>query len=372
MEQVKVLQVIGSMNIGGAETMLMNIYRNIDRERVHFDFVVQVNEPAAFDEEIESMGGKIYRCPRFNGINYFEYKKWWKQFFVRHNGEYSVIHGHIGSSSALYLKEGKSSGCFTVAHSHNTYGRLCIKNVLFRIAVYNTRYIADYFFACSKAAGKERFGRKIVDDADRFMLVNNAVDTEKFDFSEAYRNDIRDEFGISGDAVLFGHIGRFDEQKNHAFLIEIFHGIYKKEPKARLILVGDGKNRRETEKRALALNMEKAVVFAEIRSDVNKIIQAMDVFLLPSLYEGFPLVLVEAQTSGLPCLISDKVPRECILAEDIITVLSLSDSVEKWADAALKAAKTKRSGKRKLMLEKGFDVKETAERMENFYVEKSK
>ena len=358
---VRVLHVVGVMNRGGAETMIMNIYRKIDRAKVQFDFVENTFEKALFDDEIKKLGGRIYNCPHFNGINFFRYKEWWKDFFEQHRNEYHIIHGHIGSTASIYLKEAKKNGLYTIAHSHSSGTDHSLHSKLYSILSYNTRNIADWFFACSQAAGIDRYGKTVV-HANNYKVLNNAIDTDTFKFDESLRYKIRKEFDFE-KSIVIGHIGRLISVKNHHFLFDIFRNIKQKITNVKLICVGDGDLRENLINYAKRLGVSEDVVFTGIRSDVNELIQAMDFFVFPSLYEGLPVTLVETQTSGLPCVISDKVPPESILTENLITVMKLEQSAEEWADHIISRVNE--------IKEKGFDIAETSKWLEEFYLEKS-
>lgn len=366
---IRVLQVIGSMNRGGAETMIMNLYRNINREKVQFDFVECGSEPAAFDNEIQALGGRIFHCPRYNGKNHFTYVKWWDDFFETHADEYGIVHGHIGSTAAIYLKIAKKFGLFTIAHSHNTRTQVNLNEIIYAIYSYPVRFIADQHFACSKAAGVSRYGRKTGNDPRRCIILNNAINTDAFRFSKSERDVMRDRLRIS-DKIVIGHVGRFSEQKNHSFLLQVFKNLVSKMPNAVLLLVGDGTLRSSIEKYIADNNLSKNVILAGVQSSVSPYYQAMDVFLFPSLYEGLPVTLVEAQTSGLPCVISDKVPRESILASDLVTIQRLNQSPEQWADHVLMRLKEQRTDHSEVIKSCGYDIFETAKWLEGFYLDK--
>lgn len=370
-EPIRVLHVIGIMNRGGAETMIMNLYRNIDRTKVQFDFVENSFEPAAFDEEIRALGGRIYHCPHYNGKNHFQYKKWWNDFFAEHAGEYGIIHGHIGSTAAIYLKIARRFGLFTIAHSHNVRTQLNVREIIYAIYSYPVRFIADQCFACSKAAGISRYGQKIGNDSGRCIVFHNAIDTEQFHFDPSERNAMRTRLRVNGRIVI-GHVGRFSEQKNHGFLLRVFHNIVAKAPNAVLLLVGDGALREKIETYITDHGLRENVILTGIQNDVAPYYQAMDVFLFPSLYEGLPVTLVEAQTSGLPCVISDMVPGESILAPDLVTVQSLEQSAEQWADHVLARLQGERTDHSDVIKLCGYDISETAKWLEGFYFDKCK
>ena len=364
---IRVLQVTGVMNRGGAETMIMNLYRKIDRSKIQFDFVENSLERAAYDDEIESLGGKIYRCPHFTGKNYFQYKKWWKVFFQQHIGEYNIIHGHIGSTATIYLKEAKKSGIYTIAHSHNTNPGFSVGSLLYRAMSFPTRYIADFFFGCSDEAGIDRFGKRVA-HSSCYKTFHNAIDTESFKYDNLVRDQVRAELGIKSDDIVIGHIGRFEKQKNHSFLIDVFDCCKKHNDNCKLLLVGDGYLREECEKRIKQLHLNEDTFFTGVRSDVNRLLQGMDIFVFPSLFEGLPVTLVEVQASGLPCVISDKVPSESIMTKDLVTVKRLDESSEEWAEHIIKRTGEERVSRTDDIIAKGYDISKTSKELMDFYM----
>ena len=367
-EPIRILQVIGIMNRGGAESMIMNLYRNIDRAKVQFDFVENSLEHAAYDDEILSLGGRIFRCPHFTGKNYFQYKKWWEKFFREHASEYHVIHGHIGSTASIYLGIAKKHGLFTIAHSHSSGTDHSIRSTLYALVSFRTRFIADYFFACSEVAGIDRFGKSTTQQ-NNYRVLCNAIDTPLFRYNAAIRKEMRHQLDIQNE-FLVGHIGRFTIAKNHTFLLDIFKAIADAKSDIRFILVGDGAIRSEMEDKAEKLGIKDRIIFTGVRSDVNRLMQAIDVFVFPSLFEGLPVTLVEAQASGLPCVISDKVPQESILTKKLVTVKRLEDSPKEWAEHIISRLSEVRNDHSEEIKEKGYDVKQTAKWLEEFYLEK--
>lgn len=367
-EPMRVLQVIGIMDRGGAEAMIMNLYRNIDRSKIQFDFVENENNGAFFDEEILDLGGKIYHCPRFNGKNIFSYQRWWKAFFDEHK-EFKIVHGHIGSTATFYLKEAKKHGLVTIAHSHNTRSQGW-KQLFYDVLSYPVRNIANHLFMCSLQAGIDRYGESAV--KKKGCLFPNAINTKEFCFNEDMRSRKREEMGFSTDNLLVGHIGRFVEQKNHLFLLEIFKEIVAFNRNAILLLVGDGPLRKDIEEKINALNLQGKVVLLGLRSDVNELLALMDVLVFPSKYEGLPVTLVEAQCNGLPCVISQNIPPDSILIKELAHTLSLEDSPAVWAKTALNCTCEDRASYAEKVKEAGYDVAESAKRLEEFYLEKAR
>ena len=367
---IRVLHVIGIMDRGGAETMIMNLYRHIDRDKVQFDFVENENDGAYFDDEIRSLGGQIYHCPRFTGKNYSAYKKWWKHFFDTHN-ECSVVHGHIGSTAAFYLEEAGKHGIVTIAHSHSA-GMKDMKQFFYDILSYPTRNIANYLFMCSRQAGISRYGEQAISDPGRAFLVPNAIDTEVFRYDRDIATEKRHELAISDDVFVIGHVGRFIDAKNHSFLLDIFKEIINVHSSSRLLIVGDGALRHAIEEKIAVLGLEEKVILTGMRSDVNELMMAMDILVFPSLYEGLPVSLVEAQCTGLPCVISDKVPSDSILIPELVKVRSLNDTAAEWAETAINCRCEDRIACADKVKGVGFDIEESAKWLEEFYLEKAR
>jgi glycosyltransferase involved in cell wall biosynthesis len=364
-EKIRVLQVFGQMNVGGAETMIMNIYYNIDRSRLQFDFVVHTEEKCYFDNKIMSMGGMIYHIPRYNGKNHFQYIKIWKNFFKKHP-EYKIIHGHIRSTAAIYLKIAKNFGLITISHSHSTsygYGLSAFVKNIFK---YPIKYIADYLFACSESAGRWLYGEKAL-KSDKFYIIKNAIDLDKFIFNEKIRIKKRKELKID-DKNVIGHVGRFHPVKNHRFLIDIFKEINKKNKNSVLLLIGDGDLKKSIKTKVDKLGIADNVIFMGFRSDLSELYQAMDVFLFTSHYEGLPVVLIEAQAAGLPCIINDTIPAETKITE-LITVCELKKSPLYYAESVLKHFKNKkRINTIEILKLKGYDVKDSSKWLQEFYL----
>lgn len=365
-EQLRVLHVFAEMNRGGAETMIMNLYRSINRSELQFDFVVHTKNKCAFDDEIRLLGGKIYYVPAYSGKNHFEYIKAWENFLKEHP-EYKVIHGHVRSTASIYLKKAKKYGLTTIAHSHNTSSGSGFSSIAKNILQYQIRYIADYLFACSQNAGTWLFGEKACKN-DNFFILNNAIDAKRFVLNKDVRDKKRKELQLE-DFFVVGHIGRFHPQKNHAFIIDIFKELTEKNSKMKmkLLLVGDGTLRKEIEKKVNNLGLSDKVIFTGVRPDIPELLQAMDVFLFPSLFEGLPVTLIEAQASGLEIYASETISQEVAIT-DLINYYSLDSHPSEWANNILN---NKVLNKRKNYLSEienaNYDIEKNSLWLQEFY-----
>lgn len=363
---IRVLHVIGIMNRGGAESMLMNIYRNIDCTKVQFDFVENSFEPAAYDEEITALGGKIYRCPHHVGRNHLQYVHWWKNFFREHRDEYKIIHGHLGSTAAIYLKIAKKYGLFTIAHSHSASKGIGVSGVLYSMMSYPTRNIADQFFACSVQAGISRYGKRIGADSNKCKLLKNAIDINQFTFDQDIRNQYRHKFEVN-EKLVIGHVGRFVDVKNHTYLIDVFSKMHKRDKNAVLYLVGDGPLRPDMENKVRKLGLENSVYFLGVRKDIANLMQMFDVFVLPSLYEGLPVTLIEAQTAALPCVCSTVVTRDVNITGLCSFIDIKNQDIDEWCSTIRKVANGERKDTSKQITEAGYNIKETSIWLQNYY-----
>ncbi len=366
-EAIRVLQVFHGMDCGGAENMIMNLYRNIDRSKVQFDFLVHTKKKCFFDDEIKELGGRIFTVPYFNIKNTISYKKALNVFFKAHP-EITIVHGHLGSCAYIYLNIAKKYGCFTIAHSHNTLPtNKSLKNFMYRIFSFRTRKVADYFMACGKQAGLDRFGKKIV-GSDRFQVLNNAIDAQKYIYNPETRTKIRADLGIK-DAFVVGHIGRFNYQKNHEYLIDIFYDLLKKEPKARLLLVGDGDLRPQIEAKIKKLGIADKVIMTGVRKDVPDILQAMDCFVFPSHYEGLPVTVIEAQAACLPCVISENITPEVNISGKVQYISIESDPMS-WVEMIFRSSGETRDNAMKIIVSNGYDIIKSAKELSFFYLDK--
>lgn len=363
---LRILHVIGAMGSGGAEALLMNIYRQIDRTKIQFDFVVHTNKEAFYDNEIISLGGKIYRAPRFNVVNFIQYRKFWNAFFQEHP-EYPIVHGHINSSAAIYLQCAKKHGRVAVVHSHATKNQeKSLRAFVFLVASYPIRYIADFFFGCSKQAGIDRFGKKVA-ESDRFRVLNNGIDTSRYVFDLAKRNTIRSQYGIPEGCLTVGHVGRFTFAKNHKFLIDVFAQIHEKEPNSVLMMIGVGELEEEIRQQIRNLKIEKSVIFVGQTNAVCDYLQAMDVFVFPSVFEGLGIALVEAEAAGLPCVVSENIQKEADIGCGLVKIVSLNAGVDQWVKTVLENRNITREDCSSFVKDSGFDISGTSDFIQHFY-----
>lgn len=364
-EPIKILQMIGSLNVGGSQTMILNIYEVIDKTKIQFDFIIDHDDHLYYKDYVESMGARVYTMPSFNGKNYFDVRKCWERFFQEH-AEYKILHSHVRSYASVFLPIAKKNGVKTIIHSHSTSNGKGISSIAKHILQYPLRYQADFFMGCSKSSGEWLFGKKII-ESQRFKVIANGVDINKYLPNDIIRNQIRNYLNIPDDNVVFGHIGRFHEAKNFPFLIELFSCIYRKNRKSKLLLVGDGGERSMIEELIQKLSLSDAVIMLGMRNDVPNILQAMDCFLFPSKWEGLPVTLVEAQASGIPCLVSDCVTREVALSDDI-QYLPIDKGVDCWLES-LKQVKFVRNDNSLYIKKAGFDIETSADEIAKIYFE---
>ena len=357
---IRILQCVNDMHRAGLETMLMNYYRNIDRNKIQFDFLTHRPNRSDYDDEIESLGGKIYYAPRLYPQNYPKYFKWMKQFFKEHP-EYQIVHSHIDAMSYLPLKAAKDANIpVRIAHSHNTSIDKDFKYLLKQYFRSRITSVATDYCACGEEAGKFLFGHK------DFTFIPNAIEVDRFLYNEELRNKKRLELGIKDEFVI-GHVGRLSYQKNHKLLIEIFNRFLKVEPNSLLILVGVGEKEDEIKKQVHTLGIDSKVKFLGNRNDVNELYQAMDVFVMPSFFEGVPVVGIEAQFSDLPCIFSEKVPVE-VKFNPKTKFIGLNASLDEWTTCIKESALTLRNTSAEYLKNSEYDIKVAHSILENYYL----
>lgn len=318
----RVLQVFASLDRGGAEQLVLNWYRSIDRTQLQFDFVVNTRDrPYAHEAEIRSLGGRVYSLPKLSLLGLPSYWRAWRSL-LRTHPEWGIVHGHYTTAASIYLLLARLAGRFTIAHGHSAEKK-AIKSRLRRLATWPLRWIADYRMACSRTAAEWLFRRRAAE------IVPNTIDVAAHRFNRTKRLAIRREFDWA-DRFVIGHVGRLDEAKNQRFLIYVFRELVEEQPDAVLVLVGEGDFKPLLAAQVKELGLEGRVYFVGARADIPALLSAFDVFVFPSLNEGFGIAALESQVSGLPTLVSDAVPSEVRLT-GLISSESLTNPPRHWA-----------------------------------------
>ncbi len=364
-EILHVLHVFGKLNRGGAECRVMDLYRNVDRTKVQFDFMQHTTKVCDFQPEIEQLGGKVYHVPPFRFWNCFSYCKAWKQF-IREHPEIRIVHGHMTSTASIYLPIVHKKGIFTIAHSRNAGVDKGIKGKLTKFLRRNLKEKCDRCFACSKLAGEAVFGKEAMEQGN-VTIIPNAIDAARFTFDPEVRKQKREELHVQPEEFLIGEVGRFDPQKNQKYAVEILAECRKKNFPAKLILIGEGPLMETVRQQVEELQLQEYVIFTGLQKNVVPFYQAMDFFLLPSFYEGLPGVAVEAQASGLRGILSDAITTETAMTT-LMEFRRVQEPAEVWADRIIACGHYERQNTLKEMQEAGFDVKNLANRLQDFYL----
>lgn len=367
---IKVLQILSSTNVNsGVANVVMNYYRNIDRENIQFDFLVFWQAPKSFNDEIESLGGKVYYFTKPGFKTYSKAKRELREFFIAHKDEYEIVHCHeILVAKTVFSTARKYGGnpkC--ISHSHNS--RLadgCLKKIRNRLLVINLMKKSDYCFACSKEAAVSAFGKAVL-NSDKYRLIYNAINLGKFKFSQDARQRVRNELNLDGCLVL-GNVGRLCYQKNQIFALKVLQELLKSRGDVKLLLVGEGPDKQTLERYVKDNSLNNNVIFTGIRKDIPDILSAIDYFVFPSVYEGLGIALVEAQASGLICLCFNDLPDEVFMSNFIHGFKKISQPDE-WSTLILRNANKSidRSEGYCFIKEKGFDIADSAKQLEKLY-----
>lgn len=363
---IRVLMLFTILNRGGAETMVMNYYRVIDRSKVQFDFLVHRQERGAYEDEIEALGGHVYRLMPLHPFTFHQYKKQVSRFFDEHP-DYKIIHGQCSESGYFIYKEASRRGVpVIIAHAHNSHVPFDLKLIMRTYFKHRMRPYITHCFACGKEAAEWLFGKKMAENA---VVLNNAIDVGKYEFSEEKRAHKRTELGISDSTITILHVGSFAKAKNHQFIIKVFHQLHLQHPDSVLLLAGAGPLLQSIEEQVGALELTENVRFLGSRADIPELMMAADTLLFPSFFEGLPVTLVEAQATGLYCLISTNIPNEVVFTNQV-TSLSLDLSAEEWAEKTFQLAtyKCNRIACAQMVAEAGYDVRSNAQWLQDFYL----
>lgn len=359
-QQVKVLYVGMDSCMGGIESFIINVFRKIDNSKVKIDFL-KFQDKICFEEEINDRGSTVFQLPP-RRKNPFKFYSSLFCFFKNHP-EYGVVHVHLNTCSCIAPAViAKLYGRKVIVHSHNEWkGDRKLVKILDSINKKFIPFFSDKMLACSDLAGKWMFKNHA------YTVVNNGIDTSKYAYNPAQRGKIRKSLDIDNKLVI-GNVGRLSYQKNHDFLIDIFNEIFKKNSSAILLLIGSGELELQLKRKVSNLNLDNAVLFLGVRSDIPELLQAMDVFLFPSFFEGLGIVAIEAQAAGLPCIVSDAIPQEAFVT-DLVESISLNESAEKWAEEINKFYYSNiRRNTSKEIIEAGYDIQKTAKELEELYL----
>ena len=363
---IRVLHSVSNMARAGIETFLMNYYREMDRNQVQFDFLANKPMPGEYDEEIRSMGGNVYVSPGLNPLHFPRYERFMANL-LRSHPDIKIVHSHNGTLGYYALKSAKDAGApVRIAHAHNTQILRDSKYPLKLLCKQLLPGAATDYWSCGRDAGLFYFGEKRWKSSG--FILHNAIDLPKFQFQLEVRRRLRQLHHLDGCFVI-SHVGRFNRQKNHTRLLDIFAAVAKTDPEARLVLIGIGELEQSIREKAQALGVQDRVLFLGQMANVNEWYQAMDCFVLPSLFEGLPVVGIEAQASGLPCFFSDQVTDEVLLLPDACQV-SLQASDDEWANKilAVKQANKNREQGTDIVRQAGYDIHAEGRKLQDIYL----
>lgn len=362
---IRIAVIMGKMHSGGKKNLVMEYYRHIDRNKIQFDFFCDTDSNSVPLEEIESLGGRVYMIPPYQNIlaNMKEIRRICKE------NKYPIMHGYNSTMNVFAMFAGKQAGipvrineCISMGHKDDN------KNILKNILKPFAGCFSTHFMANGEVCGRWQFGDKAF-EAGKVKVFRTVIDTKKNQFDPELRARTRKEYGLE-DNMVFGHIGRLTVQKNTLFVIDIFNEIVKQETKAKLILIGDGDLKEAMLDRISKYGIEEQILYLGRREDIQQFYNAMDAFLLPSLYEGLPVVGVEAECCGLPMFFSTEIPRESSPCDDIGFFIGLDKSAGEWADIVLKETRKTRTNRRNRSIEvrdAGFDSAEEGKKLEGYY-----
>ena len=366
---IRILQFVNTLSrSNGVMSIIMNYYRHLDKSKIQFDFLYYKERDNNFVSEIEELGGKIYKLDFL--YNLFEVKKEFENFFEREKGNYEIIHIHSLPFARLMKKAAKKNGIeHMILHIHATkYSEIWPLNMLYNLLCINIDRVSDDLCACSDLAAEYAYSKKVV-KSGRVRIINNAIECEDFRFNEEKRNRIREEFNIPSDGVMLGAVGVLYKVKNHLFLIDVFKRYIEKHPNAYLAIAGVGSLFEEIEKKINDYSLQDNVHLLGFRNDVPDILSAFDVFILPSISEGYPVSVLEAQSSGLPCILSDSVTKEVQIT--YCDFVSLKGDVAKWCyaifDAVNKSKNQSRDLAYKIVEDAGYSIEKEAYKLYAYY-----
>lgn len=363
---IRVLHVVSHMDRAGIETILMRYYRYIDKQKIQFDFLVNKDKKGAYDDEILKMGGHIYKTCGLNPIHMNKYKKQIKKI-LKNNPDIKIIHGQNDASQYPALKSANEIDFpIRISSSHNTSIDINLKYPLKVLYKNLIPKIATHYFGCGIDAVKYFFGEDTIKN-NNYTIIKNAIEIDKFIYNSFIRQKIRKELCINNNTYLIGHVGRFSNQKNHRFIVRLIKELSKTGLNFKILLIGEGELEEKIRKKIKNQDLDKYFIFTGSIPNVNEYYQALDLFILPSKYEGLPLVGIEAQTSGTRCLFSDKITKE-VKITDLVSFLPLNINI--WKNKILEESKKEiiKEDKSKEIINAGYDIRIESKKLENIYL----
>lgn len=368
---VRVLHILHSMNRGGAENALMNYYRCVDRDKVQFDFLLTDPDKCDFEDEILSLGGRIYRVPLLSMKNPFHYIRGVNRFF-RNHPEYRIAHSHTSSKSVLPLAIARFRGVpVRISHSHSSKSETGIKGLVRNLLMPMLKSAANVCLSCGEQAADWLYGKNY-SRSGKVLIIRNVINTNRFRYNQTMRNNIRKQLNIPDNTFVIGHVARLCDVKNHRFSVDILKELLTRIPDTILLLVGDGPLRDDIIAHAKSHGVESKIRMVGVVPDVYNYEQAMDVFILPSYYEGLPLSIIEAQVSGLPCFTTNgTVSSECSVT-DLVNYIPLEAGAKAWADAIIKTRGIDRIDRFDQIKAAGYDADSAAVTLQDLYLKLSK
>lgn len=366
MNKIRVLMVLGNTAMGGAQAFVLNLVNNLDLNRFHVDLAVDEIKPNGISEVMQSKGCYIFVLPYFKVYNYFSYKKAWNSFFKQNH--YDIIHAHSTNSASVYLKIAKKYGCKTIAHSHSAgYRGNSIQCLVKKYFAKKVRNVADYWFACSDKAAERLYGSDYL-SYPHFYSIPNAINAELYLYDNEKANSIRKTLGVEQNTFLCGHVGTFSVPKNHLFLIDIFYEVLKIKPEAKLVCCGVGNLMPAVKEKAKTLGILNSIIFPGVVTNCNEYLMAMDVFIFPSLFEGFPISVIEAEATGVQVLMSDVITKEVDLTS-VIHRMSLNDKATEWAKTICSLKSEAREKYNKVIMESKYNMRISIKQISALYEE---
>lgn len=366
MDKINILMVLGNTGRGGAQTFAMNVLRMIDREKYQVDFAVNEIKDNGYTQEICELGSKIYQIPFFKGYNWISYIKAWRKLLSENR--YDIVHGHVSSSASIYLKEAKRHGCKTIAHSHSAgYRGNGLEQQIKKVFTIGAKGQADYWFACSKPAAERLFGRDYY-KYENYYDIPNAIIADNYLFNKEARSRIRNKLGVGDEQKLYGHVGSFTAPKNHDFLLEVFSKIAATDSGTSMVLCGEGERNDEIQEKSRILGLSDKIILAGNVGNVNEYMMAMDIMIFPSLFEGFPITVLEAQATGLPIVLSDTITSEVFLT-DCAYPMPLQKGAEEWASKCMEVRNANRKEQNTVIASSKYNMKKCVQLLEGLYYE---